>query len=155
MRLLVLATLFIFVSACGVDNNNHGYGFEIDGVTLMGIEYRGNTLTPFQLDNEFKKVYQCIADQWTDQLSEDHDGRSFNVDFRVFFVEQIENVIQGRFYRKNNLILLLKYESPYYQSNSIYIYRHELIHYILYKLNGDSDHHHNSSLFNTCIYIYY
>jgi len=152
MRKIILL-LAVLMSGCVVDDN-HGYGYGIDGVTSLGIEYRGSTLSPFQIDDEFKNVYQCITEQWREPLNTDFNGYAFYIDLMVFFVNQVQDTdSEGRFYNDTNLVLVVDQNSPYHNDYSVYVYRHELVHYILSELTNDVNFYHQSSFFYSCVYF--
>jgi len=151
MRTLILVIAFM-VSGCIDTDNNHGYGYEIDGVTTLGIEYSGYTISGYDLDKEFNSVYQCITDQWREPLNNNYNGYAFYIDLMVFSVYQIEDTnSQGRYY--GDLIAILDKDSPYYNDHSIYVYRHELVHYILDQLTGNKHGSHQSNFFYSCVYF--
>jgi len=148
----------MFLIGCDVDNNNHGYGFEYDFITPLGIEYKNKSnsigLSSIELEQELKNVFSCISSVWYDKLKINEHGLSFYPDLMVITADKIINSDrEGRYYSSPNLILLVSEKSPNYKTDSKIVYRHELVHYILEKMTGSNHSNHQSIFFNSCVYF--
>jgi len=156
MKTLLCVLALIIITGCDVDSNNHGYGFEYDTITSLGIEYRNdghdqNALTETFLNDHFLKVYNCIRSYQLYNNTRPVNEPDFAINLMVVSVMQIGNTSkEAQHYSDPSLIVLLDRDSPYHTTNTGTALDHEYVHYILKQLTGWSSPEHHSAYFKLC-----
>ena len=149
MRLATtLATCCILLSSCVVDPsaNNHGYGFDYDSVTELGIKLRDDTGKDHKLadyvDRTALETLECV--RGVIHLQADAVVGWGNL--QIIIVPDVPNA-RGRHYHEPPLILLQPTVFGYLQAST---FRHEYTHFILNQLglpSGDA-----TDAVNVCTY---
>lgn len=132
-----LAILLVLAGCGGHDPaNNHGYGFafDIQGASGMQVRYdptevsRGIPQTPVTLLEQFYAEVQACT------------GLSAPAPFVIFVSNAQLGELDGFYYSDPSLVLV----------KGLFIFKHEVIHYLLDANTGNLDIEHRSPLFHKC-----
>ena len=142
MKLLLLVLSMTLVS-CG---NNHGFGFDYEFITPLGIEFRRDagvvTLTAEEIDEDYLSVRECL-------------GYSTEVDSLMIIISDalgrfgVPDAL-GVFTINPNLIVLKSREYWWSTSNVRKVLRHEFVHYLLFRETGSMNQSHTFEGYVTC-----
>jgi len=120
---------------------NHGYGYEYDYVTDLGIQVRNDSTTETPIRNvdwHFTSIAECLG------VSYDYaDGIMV-----IFTDEQLssDDSAKGLYYPSPQLIVVqVQTETDFFITD--YVLRHEFVHYLLDRSTGDPDSDHSNNCY--------
>ncbi|MDH5394396.1 MAG: hypothetical protein OEY11_14525 [Gammaproteobacteria bacterium] len=136
MKIIVMTFILALFAGCDAettDDTNHGFGFDVDFVTDLGIGYRDDSgssaLTAFEIDDQFTTLADCS------------DAGTSNHQLMIIITDDISALTTapnqtGVFLNTPNLIVL---EEQSLHSDLVHALRAELLHYLAYFLTGNAD----------------